>query len=161
MSATWKRRRCVCNESCPGKSSVIVHSQSLNTEKLTLGGCLLYILVLTKATHTYTFFVTKTFLIFQIQTLTPRSSQTEGHTKTNGSIPNSRSIPHRLRDQKDTLLHVPDFMPPVPSTPKFNLDFTMSPRGTTSFEYESINTRKMEPGVLLSSTESIHSTASN
>ena len=76
--------------------------------------------------------------------------------KVNGSIPNSRSIPYQLSDQKETLLHVADFIPRLPN----ELNLTMSPRGTSSFEFESINLRKLEPGVLLGSAESLHSTAS-
>ena len=87
------------------------------------------------------------------------NSGNENLLKVNGSIPSSRSIPYQLSEQKDSLLHVADFMQASPNKP--SLEFTMSPRGTSSFEFESINLRKMEPGVLLSSTESLQSTASN
>ena len=90
-----------------------------------------------------------------------KTSEDDGTIRVNGSIPGSRSIPYQLRDQKESLLHVPDFLPPIPNTPKLNLDLNMSPRGTTSFEFESINLRKVDPGFLASSTESLHSTASN
>lgn len=84
-----------------------------------------------------------------------KNSEPDNLLKVNGAIPGSRSIPYQLSDQKDTLLHVPDFLPPTPKTP--SLELTMSPRGTTSFEFESINIRKG----FLGSTESLQSTASN
>ncbi|CAI8049641.1 hypothetical protein GBAR_LOCUS27333 [Geodia barretti] len=99
-----------------------------------------------------------------LQILVPSVTKTstgDGHLKVNGSIPESRSIPYQPSDQKETLLHIPNFLPPMPNTPKLNLDINMSPRGTTSFEFESINLRKVDPGFLHSSTESMHSTASN
>lgn len=87
-----------------------------------------------------------------------KNSGTENLLKVNGAIPSSRSIPYQLSEQKETLLHLPDFMPPTPKTPA--LDLAMSPRGTSSFEFESINLHKHESGVL-GSTESLQSTASN
>ena len=82
---------------------------------------------------------------------------TQDLLKVNGSIPGSRSIPYQLSEQKESLLHVADFMP---RSPDLNLDLGVSPRGTTSFEFESVNLRRLEPGVLLGSAESLHSTAS-
>lgn len=103
-------------------------------------------------THSHTTHTSYTHPLFSPLSVT-KTSEPGSLLKVNGGIPGSRSIPYQLSEQKDTLLHVPDFM--SPKTP--GLELTMSPRGTTSFEFESVNLHKG----ILGSSESLQSTGSN